>query len=118
MPMLNVRIMSSVGTRPLCCSQRKSGGTSHDDGVHDRRRAVRQHARQVVGNASAGDVRHPLDAAAVEQRAHQRQIRSMRLEERVADRAPELRDVTVDGESQLLEHDAPSERIAVRVQAG
>ena len=87
MPMLKVRIMSSIGTSPLCCSQRKSGGTSHAAASIDRGGAVRQDARQVVGDAAAGDVRHPLDAAAVEQRADQRQVRAVRLEQRVADRA-------------------------------
>ena len=50
------------------CSQRKSGGTSHDGHSTTARGAVRKHARQVVGNAAAGDVRHALDAAGVEQR--------------------------------------------------
>ena len=118
MPMLNVRIMSSAGTLPLFCSHRKSGGSSHDGGVDDRRGAVRQHARQVVGDPAAGDVRHRLDAAAVEQRTDHRQVRAVRLEQRVADGAAELRHMTIDPQAQMLEHDPARQRVAVGVQPG
>ena len=33
---------------------------------------MRQDARQVVGDAAAGDVRHALDATGIEERLHER----------------------------------------------
>ena len=46
------------------CSHRKSGGTSHARSIDLGMQPVRKDARQVVGDAAAGDVRHPLDHAA------------------------------------------------------
>ena len=66
-----------------------------------------QHPRQVVGDATAGDVRHPLDPPAVKHRPQQRQVRTVRLEQRVAHRAAQFGDVAVDVKPQLLEHDPP-----------
>ena len=44
------------------CSQSKIGGRGHVDAVEPRLHAVRQHARHVLDEAAAGDVRHALDA--------------------------------------------------------
>ena len=86
MPMLNVRSMSSRGTAPDRWSHWKSGGTVHELEMNDGVGAVRQHARQVVGDAAAGDVRHALDRrrGAGQQRADERQVRAMRRQQRFA----------------------------------
>ena len=90
MPMLNVRSMSSSGTPPALLEpleDRRHAATPTRSIA--RVRARRQHARQVVGDAAAGDVRHALDDGprVAEQRADDRQIRTMRREQRLADRA-------------------------------
>ena len=109
--------MSSPGMLPLCCSHRKIGGTAQADVVDHRGRAMRKHARQVVRDAAAGDVRHPLDAPAVEQRTDERQVRAMRLEQRVANGPRQLGHVAVHREPQMLEDDAPRQRVAVRMES-
>ena len=78
MPMLNVRSMSSSGTAPARCSHPKIGGTLPRRPSTTRLGAVGQDARQVVGDAAAGDVRHALDQTRVEQRPDDRQVRTMR----------------------------------------
>ena len=117
MPMLSERRRSYSGTRPDSPSQRKIGGTRHDGAVDAGGGAGGKHARQVVGDAAAGDVRHALDQAAAEQRLDHRQVRAMRAQERVADGLAELRHVAVDVQLQLVERDLARQRIAVGVQA-
>ena len=56
--MLKVRIMSSTGTLAALLQPAEERRHLPGRGVDDRRRAVRQDARQVVGDAAAGDVRH------------------------------------------------------------
>ena len=71
-PMLNVRSMSSSGTSPAPCSHAKIGGTFQANAI-DARRACppgRMRGRLSVMPA-AGDVRHALDEAGREQRAHE-----------------------------------------------
>ena len=46
---------------------------------------------RLSGDAAAGDVRHALDAPAVEQRTHERQIRAVRLEQRLCQRSATAR---------------------------
>ena len=89
--------------RRHCAASVKSGGTVHEEASTTAAVPCGSIARQVVGNASTGDVRHALDAAAVEQRTHERQIRPVRLEEGVAERVARARDVTIDVELQLIE---------------
>ena len=83
--------------------------------VHAGDHRRRQHARQVVGDAAAGDVRHALDELAVEHRAHEPQIGAVRLEQRLAHGGAQFTHVAVHAEAELLEDDAARERVAVRV---
>ena len=83
--------------------------------VYDRRGAVRKDPWQVVGDTTAGDMRHPFDPAGTEQRLNHAQIRSMGDEQRLANGSREFRNVTADVELQPLEHDPPRERVTVGV---
>ena len=59
-PMLNVRSMSSSGTLPAWRRNSNSRGGVHAPS-HLQARGGRKNSRQVVRDAAAGDVRHPLD---------------------------------------------------------
>ena len=60
-PMLNARNISSRGIRPRSCSSRNSGGTVHARRSISAPHPSGRHARKVLGDAAAGDVRHALD---------------------------------------------------------
>ena len=94
--MLNARNISVVAMPPARCSHRKSGGTVQLSRSSEKPQPVGKHARQVLGDATAGDVGHALDPAALEQRRDDRQIRPMRAQQRRPDRLAELRHVAVD----------------------
>ena len=63
MPQLKVRSISASATPPVCASQPKTGGTGMRAEVELHADAVGQDARDVVGEAAAGDVGERLDAA-------------------------------------------------------
>src|SRR5687767_15382131 len=63
-------------------------------------------------------MRHSLDATRFEQRLNERKVRPVRLEERLANALAQFGDMAVDVEAEVLEHDPPCQRIAVRVQSG
>ena len=117
--MLNARNISSVAIAPRVCKQRKSGGTRPRARIDRRGAAVGQHARQILGDAAAGDVRHPLDESRVEQRPHRAQVRPMRREQRLADASsPSSGTNVVRREAADVEEHAARQRIAVGVQTG
>ena len=74
--------------------QLNSGGTCHDAVSIARRAALRQHPRQILGDAAAGDVRHAFHQTRRRAAASRREIRPMRREQRVADRRRPVRDTT------------------------
>ena len=88
MPMLNVRQASASGTSPLRTSHVNSAGTSQRRTVDARRRALGQHARHVVGEPAAGDVRHAVDQAVANQRQQRIQVGAVRAQQRLADADP------------------------------
>ena len=116
--MLNVRIMSSTGTWPRCCSHRNSGGTSH---------APASTTAAVPCGSTRGRLSVmpppvmcaiPLMRPPSSSGRMQRQVRAVRLEQRLADGACPARHVAVDRRARALEHDPPRQRIAVGVQPG
>ena len=66
----------------------KSGGTAQADRSIARGAAGGKDARQILGDAAAGDVRHSFDQARLEQRPHGVQVGPVRREQRVADGRP------------------------------
>ena len=64
MPQLKVRSISASATPPVRASQPKTGGTAIASRSSAHAEPVRQHARDVVGEAAAGDVGQRLDAVA------------------------------------------------------
>ena len=119
MPMLNVRSMSSLGHGAGALEpaeeRRHIPRSQADDGVGP----WRQHPRQVVGDAAAGDVRHPLD-----QRRRRSSGRMSGRYDRCGASSASPTVVPSSGTSiahakpQAIEHDPARERIAVGVQAG
>src|SRR5579859_351587 len=75
----------------------------------------RHDTRQVVNQATAGDVRHASDEAVVEQRANGKQIASVWLEQLIAERPSELRQ---ERGKVVVREDVAGKRISVRMQAG
>ena len=86
MPQLNTRCISSSATLPWRCSQSKIGGRVHAERARRACRPVGQHARHVLEQAAAGDVRHALDRQRVHQRQHRLHVDARRREQRVAER--------------------------------
>ena len=60
-------------------------------GIDLGRQALRQHARRVVGDAAAGDVRRAPQQALLRQRANGLQIAAMHLEQRIGHRPAQFR---------------------------
>ena len=119
MPMLNVRSMSASGTPPVCCSHWKIAGACHADRSIARVRARRQDARQVVGDAAAGDVRHPFDEACG--RAAAGRPAGTSGAARAAPRRsarPSSGTTASHVEPGDVERNAPRQRVAVGVQSG
>ena len=90
--MLKVRSMSASGTLPVCWSHLKIGGNLPRGSDRSRVRAGGKHARQVIRYPSAGDVSHAFDEATADpgrSGADDVEVRAMRDEERLADRAAE-----------------------------
>ena len=61
MPQLNVRSISASSRRPALASQPNTAGALPTREIDRRRDGRRQHARQVLGEAAAGDVGQRLD---------------------------------------------------------
>ncbi len=80
--------------------------------------SLRQHARDVVRETSAGDVRHPVQETALEKRGDDPKIATVRFEQNVPHRSTvQLFQPVLHGEPHLLEENLPSQRVAVRVQS-
>ena len=119
MPMLKVRNMSSSGTRPSAAATRRAAAPPTTGSIDGACSAVRQHARQVVGDPAAGDVRHALrsarrraaagSAAGTSDAARAARRRSIVPSSGTSESTPQPGD---------LERDPPRERVAVGVQAG
>ena len=118
-PQLNVRSISGSAMPPVAASQRNTRQHRHAREIDAHAESVGQHARNVLGEAAAGDVRERLDAAGLadrrEARAH---IDARRRQHRFAQgHAGCERAGRIPAQPGLLHHLA-GERIAVRVQAG
>ena len=75
MPQLKTRSISAAAMPPVRASQPNTGGTVQERFQH-RHRAVRQDARQVAGQAAAGDVRGRLQQPGAVQRQQRLRRRS------------------------------------------
>ena len=97
-PDAHVERPQHVGVRhlPVCCSHWKIGRHLPRRSIDRARACRRQDARQVVGDAAAGDVRHALDQARLPAAAGSTgRYERCGDEQRLADRSPELRDTCV-----------------------
>src|SRR5205823_5203410 len=77
----------------------------------------RQNARNVVGESAAGDMRHRVNRAAVDERYQRLEIRDVRLQQSLAD-LPDAGNDRLRVVSELIEKNPPRERVAIGVQSG
>ena len=91
MPMLNVRNISSSAIAPARLQQLEERRHRPRAAIDRRGAPVGQHARQVVGDAAAGDVRHALDRARRRAAAGPPAGTSGAAQQRLADGRAELR---------------------------
>ncbi len=116
-PMLNVRSMSSSGTAASVLEPPENRWHIPRRSLNARCRAFGQHPREIVGDATAGNVRDPFDGAFRNQRIDGLQVGAMRRQEHLANRArAQFLDLAVHRQTEVLEHDATSQRIAVGVK--
>ena len=113
--MLNARDISSrdICRAPAAAEERRHVPRAPDLGGAP----FRKHTRQVLGNATAGDVREALDGSRVEQRPHGTEIRAVRREQRVAHRGADFVDDGVGVAAGDVEQHPPRQRIAVGVRS-
>ena len=115
--MLKVRYISSRGTSPSLSTRSKIGGSRPALLLEDRTRAVREGARDVPGEAAAGDVRERLHRDCLQQREDVLRVDARGLEERVPERpAPERLEAAV--ERVPIDERLARERVAVGVEPG
>ena len=86
MPQLNTRSISVGATPPVRASQREHRRHRPVRGVQRGGRAVGQHARQIAGQAAAGDVRRRLQQPRAMQRQQRADIDPRRRQQRLAQR--------------------------------
>ena len=117
-PMLKARYISSIVDVASLLNAREDRRHDPRGSIDARRAPGRKDARQILGDAAAGDMRHPLDQARLNQRTHGGEVRPVRREKRVANGRTKLRDERVRRQPGQVEEHVTRERIAIRVQSG
>ena len=87
-PMLKTRCISSKETSPSRCDDLEDRRHRPRARLDDDVEPLGQHARDVVVEAAAGDVRHAVDEVGVEKRLERAQVGEVRIEQHVGDRRP------------------------------
>ena len=104
----------NVAEFPQMLEDRQDGPCPHFD---ERAGSFGQHAGQIFGHASAGDVGHGADGIGFDEAAKNRPVTAMLLHQFVADLALDLVDVGLGRVPGNGKQQFAGERIAVRVQS-
>ena len=116
-PMLKVRSISSCGTLPSCRRCSNNGGTGQEPEINRGRSPAGQHARQILGDAAAGNVRQRGNALRVDQLLQRRPVALVRAHQLVAHFVLDLVDVVFGRVVGHFEQQLAGQRVSVGVQA-